>query len=58
MQGAAVEGLVECVGRDEVVDVKRNENKVLGPSDVSMGLIAASRELRIQVMADICLSSK
>ena len=54
--GDAVEGLVVCVSRGEVLlalnDMKTG--KAPRPSDVSLELIATSGAVVIQVMAEIC----
>ena len=46
MEGDAVEGPVDCVSKEEVVQVlmEMKTGKAPGPSDVSLELIAASRE--------------
>ena len=51
-----VEGPVDCVSREEVLQPlnKMKTGKVSVTSDVSLELIAASRRLGIQVMAEIC----
>ena len=58
MEGDAVEGAVVCVGREEVLHVlnEMSTGKTPVPSDVSLELIAASRGVGIQVMAEICQS--
>ena len=52
----AVEGLVVCVNREQVLQAlnEMKTEKVLGPSEVSLELIAASGGVEIQVMAEIC----
>ena len=44
----SVQGTVDCVSRDEVIQVSNEMRtvEVPGPSDVSLELIAASREVR------------
>ena len=56
MEGDAVEGLVVCVSREEVLQVltEMKTGKALGPSAVSLELIAASGGVGIHVMAEIC----
>ena len=56
VDGDAVEGLVVSVGREEVLQTlsEMRTGKAPGPSDVSLELIAASRGVGIQVMANIC----
>ena len=56
MERVAVEGPVFCVSREEVLQAlnERKPEKVTGPSEVSLELIAASGGVGIQVMADIC----
>ena len=53
--GDAVEGPVFCVSKEEVVYAlnKIKPGMACGPSNVSLELIAASREAGIQVMAEI-----
>ena len=56
-----VEGPVVCVGREEVVLQVLNEvksGKAHAPSDASMELIAASKELGIEVMSEVMSESK
>ena len=55
VEGDAEEGPVVCVSREEVLQAL-NEMKSPGPSEVSLELIAASGEVRIQVMAEIRLT--
>ena len=56
MEGDAVEGPVVCVSREEVLQAlnEMKTRKALGPSDVSLELIAASGGVGIQLMAEIC----
>ena len=60
VEGDAVEGPAVCVSIEEVqqaLDEMKTGNAP-GPSEVSLGLIAASRRVGIQVMADICQSPR
>ena len=56
VEGDAVEGPVVCVSREVVLQVlnEMKTGKAPGPSEVSLELIAASREVGIQLMAEIC----
>ena len=57
VEGDAVEGAVVCVGREEVL-LALNEmrtERTPEPSEVSSELIAASGEVGMQVMIEICL---
>ena len=58
VEGDVVEGAVNCVGINMVVQMLNEikTGKSLVPSDVSLQLIAASRELGIQVM--LCQTSR
>ena len=53
-----VEGPVEIVSREEVVKAIREmkARKAAGPSEVSVEMIAASGEIRIGVMVELCQS--
>ena len=55
-EGDAVEGLVVCVGREEVLQAlnEMKTGKAHRPSEVSLELIAASWRVVIEVMAEIC----
>ena len=55
-EGDAVEGPVDLVSRDEVVQAlnEREKGKAQNPSDVSLELIAVGSGVRIQMMAEIC----
>ena len=56
MNGNAVEGQVDYVHRFDVVVqvlIKMKTEIAPGPSDVSLELIVARRELGIQVMAEV-----
>ena len=57
VEGDAVEGAVCCVSRDEVVQVlsEMKSEKASQPSDVSLVLNAASNEVKIYVMVELCL---
>ena len=59
MGGDVLEGPVDCIGRDDIVQIlnEMNTGKVPGPSDVSMELIAASITVGIQAMLQLCQSS-
>ena len=59
MEGDAVEGPVDCVNRDEVLQAlnEMKDGKVPGPSDISLDLTAASGGVGIEVMAELCQSS-
>ena len=52
-----VEGAVCCVSRDDVVQVlsEMKSEKASQPSDISLVLNAASNEVRIYVMVELCL---
>ena len=52
----AVKGPVVCVSREEVLQAlnEMKKEKAPGPSEVSLQLIAASRGVEIQIMAEIC----
>ena len=54
--GDAVECSVDCVRREEVLQAlhKMKTGKAPGPSDVSLELIAVSREVGILVMTEMC----
>ena len=56
VEGDAIEGPVICVSREEVLqalnEMKTRKNP--GLSDVSLELIAASWDVEIQVMAEVC----
>ena len=56
MEEDAAEGPVDCVGKEDVVQAsnKMKTGKANGPSKESLKLIAASREVRIQVMVEAC----
>ena len=56
MEGDGVVGPVVCVSREEALQAinEMKTEKDPGPSEVSLGLIAASGGVRIQVMAEIC----
>ena len=56
LEGDAVDGPVVCVSRDEVLQALNEieTGKVLGPSEVSLELIAACGGVGIQVKAEIC----
>ena len=56
VEGDAVEGSVVCVSKEEVLQAlnEMKKGKACGPSEVSLELIAASRTVGIQVMAEIC----
>ena len=58
VDGDAVDGEVVCVSREEVLQAlnEMKTGKVLGPSEVSLELIAASGGVGIQVIAEICQS--
>ena len=58
VEGDAVEGLVVCVGRENVLQVlnELKTGKAPGPLEVSLELIAASGGVGIKVMAEICQS--
>ena len=52
----AVEGQVVCINREEVLQAlhEMKTGQPIGPSEVLLELIAASRTVGIQVMAEIC----
>ena len=56
VEGDAVEGPVGCVGREEVLQAlnEMKTGRALGPSEVSLELIAASVEVGIEVITEIC----
>ena len=56
VEGEVVECLVDCVGRDEVVQFldEMKPQKTLGLSDVSLELIVSSGEVRTQAMVELC----
>ena len=56
VEGDAVDGPVVCVSREEVIQSlnKMKTGKAPGPSEVWLELIAASRGVGIQVMAEKC----
>ena len=56
MKGDAVEGLVVCLCREEVLQAlnEMKTGKVPGSSEASLELIAASGGVGIQVIAEIC----
>ena len=58
VQADLVEGPVERVSREEVVKAlgKMKPEKAAGPSEVSVEMIAASGEIRIDVMVELCQS--
>ena len=58
VQADLVEGPVERVSREEVVKAlgKMKAGKAAGPSEVSVEMIAASREIGIDVMVELCQS--
>ena len=58
MQADLVEGPVERVSREEVVKAlgKMKAGKAAGPSEVSVEMIAASGEIGIDVMVELCQS--
>ena len=60
MKEDAVQGQVVCVSREEVLQAlnETKTEKSLGPSDVLLELIVASRGARIQVMPEICHSPR
>ena len=51
-----VEGSIDCVGEEEVVKVlnEMKTEKAPRPSDVSLKLIAASEEVGIHLMVELC----
>ena len=56
VETSVVEGPVECVSKEEVVKAIKDmkTGKAAGPSDVSVELIAASGELGVNVMRELC----
>ena len=60
VEGDAVEGLVDCACRDEVLQALNEikTGKALGPSDVLFELIAASVTVGIQVRVESCQSPR
>ena len=56
VEGDAVDGPIVCVSREDVLQAlnEMKTGKGPGPSEVSLELIAASRGVRNQVMAEIC----
>ena len=58
VQADLVEGPVKRVSREEVVKAlgKMKAGKAAGPSEVSVQMIAASGEIRIDVMVELCQS--
>ena len=58
VQADLVEGPVERVSREEVVEAlgKMKAGKAAGPSEVSVEMIAASGEIGIDVMLELCQS--
>ena len=56
MKEDAVEGPVICISREDVLQTLNEikTGKAPGPSEVSLELIAASGNVGIQVMAEIC----
>ena len=56
MESNAAKGPVDCVGRNEVVQLSNEmkTEKAPGPSEVSFQLVAASTGVGIQVMAVLC----
>ena len=56
MKAELVEGPVERVSREEVVKAIREmkAGKAAGQSEVSIGMIAASGEIGIGVMVELC----
>ena len=60
VEGDAVEGLVVCVSREEVLQAinEMKTGKAPGPSEVSLEMTIASGGVEIQVMAEICQSPR
>ena len=58
MQADLVEGPVERVSWEEVVKAlgKMKAGRAPGPSEISVEMIAASEEIRIDVMVELCQS--
>ena len=58
VEAELVEGPVERVSREEVVKAlgKMKAGKAAGPSEVSVEMIAASGEIGIDVMVELCQS--
>ena len=58
MQADLVEGPAERVSREEVVKAlgKMKAGKAAGPSEVSVEMIAASGEIGVDVMVELCQS--
>ena len=55
VEGDAVEGAVEAAGiHDVVLPLKMTIVKAHAPRDISFELMAASREIQIQVVAEQC----
>ena len=56
VEGDAVECPLDCVCRDEVVQVinRMKSVKAPGPSDVSLELISPSGEVGFMVMTELC----
>ena len=56
VKGDAEEGPIVCVSREEVLQAldEVKTGKAAEPSEVSLELIAASRGVGIQVMAEVC----
>ena len=60
MEGDAIESIILCISREEVLQALNDmkTGKAPGPSEVSLRLIAVSRGVEIQVMAEICQSPR
>ena len=60
MTGDTVEGQVDYVSRDEVIQALREmkTGKAPVPSDVSLELIAADGEIGIHLIVDMCQNSR
>ena len=56
VEGDPVEGQLYCISRDKVVQTlnKMKTGQASGPLDLSLDLIATSREVGIQVMLELC----
>ena len=56
MEGGAAKGPIECVRRDEEIQALKEikAQKAHGHSGVTMELVAASLEVGIKVMAELC----
>ena len=59
-EGDAAEGRVVCVCREDVLQALNEmyTGKAPGPSEASLELIAASGGVRLQVITEICQSSR